>query len=104
MSHVVVRNRHLLQYLVSGNTKLVRSIIRNSDASLIRAISEIALNILTVDLELTSKQKRSLRRYKPQLRLLADKGTSLASKKRCLNPLFLRKLLTVGLEKLGYDG
>ena len=84
MSSVVRRALPMLKSLVDANPKLIKAIIENASPDFIKAISEIALNMLKGIIKLTPHQKQRLSRYKKQFRSLAKKTLSLKKKRKLL--------------------
>jgi site-specific DNA-adenine methylase len=81
-------NYHKLQVLRKANPKLRKAIISNCNKELLNAISEIALNVLQVNIELPATSRQKLRKHKTALRALADRRKLLrrsAVKRRVLN-------------------
>ena len=78
------KHRQTLLVLTKARPKLVKEIISTADKSLIHALSECALNILTGVVPLTPAKKKKLTKFKNKLRSLATKRTSLKNKKNLL--------------------
>ena len=55
-----------------------------SDPQIINAISECVLNLVAGNIQLSSKQKKKLKKYKKDLRILATKTTSKLRKRKIL--------------------
>lgn len=108
-SDLLSDNRYILLALQSNNKKLVRDILKNADAKLIKTICEIIYNILQGNVELTSDVKRALERYKKQLRCLScTKKKGISKKKKIIQkgagfiPLLIGSVLS-GLTKTVAD-
>ena len=83
MSGRVKRQVLCLQMLnTTKNTKLRKAILKYADADLISALCECAHNILRGTVRLTLGEKVRLRKYKNQLRLIANRRLSIARKRR----------------------
>ncbi len=84
MSSYVKRALPLLQVIAKAKPKVRNAIIEHGPADLIKAISEIVLNVLKGVVRLTAAQKKRLVRYKNKLRALASNKVSQRVKKRFL--------------------
>lgn len=78
------KNKFLLYALQSAKPKLFKSIIENSDPSLILAICEIIHNILKGNVRLNNHTRNKLKRYKKVLRCIACPKQSISSKRRII--------------------
>ncbi len=76
MSDYVKRALPLLQVIAKSKPKVRNAIIEHGPADLIKAISEIVLNVLKGVVRLTAAQKKRLVRYKNKLRALASNKVS----------------------------
>ena len=56
------------------NAKLRKAILEHADPELIHALCECAHNILRGNVQMTSREKARLRKYKTRLRLIARKN------------------------------
>lgn len=77
-------NKYILYTLNKAKPKLRKAIIKNSDDALIKALSEISLNTLNGNLELTGGAKNKLKKYKRKLRCIACPKRKLKSKRNIL--------------------
>lgn len=84
MAPRVKTNRALLEVLHKAKPALVRAIIEKSDREIIYTICEICDNLLRGNIPLTESQKAKLKRYRVQIRNLAQKGGSLQKKKKII--------------------
>ena len=66
------------------NAKLRKAILEHADPELIHALCECAHNILRGNVQMTSREKARLRKYKTKLRLIARKNLSVTQKRRKL--------------------
>ena len=66
------------------NAKLRKAILEHADPELIHALCECAHNILRGNVQMTSREKARLRKYKTKLRLIARKNLSMTQKRRKL--------------------
>jgi hypothetical protein len=82
MSQRVKDHTSVLRRLVSCSKQKRKQILLNADAELIKTISEIALNTLNSNVELSDDQFKKLCRHKNTLRDLADKRVSVKKKKK----------------------
>ena len=64
------------------NAKLRKAILEHADPELIHALCECAHNILRGNVQMTSREKARLRKYKTKLRLIARKDLSVTQKRR----------------------
>jgi len=93
-------NYHHLQVLKTAKPQLRKAIIKNCDGELVKAISECVLNVLQDKVKITPCQK--LRKFKGNLRAIANRRVSLSAQKRLINqrdgylvPLLIAILPTV---------
>lgn len=70
-----------LQYLARCDKPTARSIINKANPQLIDCVSDICHNILKGKVNLSSKEKARLSKYKKQIRAVAKKSGSKKSKK-----------------------
>ena len=84
MAPSVKTHRAVLQVLQSAKPNLRKAILRESDKALVYAICEICDNLLLGNIPLTSAQKTKLKRYRNDLRRLAQKGEGWKTKKEHL--------------------
>ena len=84
MAPSVKTHRAVLQVLQSAKPNLRKAILRESDKALVYAICEICDNLLLGNIPLTSAQKSKLKRYRNDLRRLAQKGEGWKAKKEHL--------------------
>ena len=77
-------NKHLLFVLKKASPKLRKSILLAAPDDLIKAIYEIAFNILTANHKINFKSKEELKKYKSHLRKLVQPTRSLTSKRKVL--------------------
>ena len=66
------------------NAKLRKAILEHADPELIHALCECAHTILRGNVQMTSREKARLRKYKTKLRLIARKNLSVTQKRRNL--------------------
>ena len=85
MSSLVKRALPLLKLLVNSNPKLKKAVIKYATPDVVKAISEIVLNMLKGVIKLSSRQKRRLTRYKKEFRSLGKKSVSVFKKRKLLN-------------------
>ncbi len=84
MSSYVKRALPLLQVIAKAKPKARNAIIQHAPTDLIKAISEIVLNVLKGVVRLTAAQKKRLVRYKNKLRALASNKVSQKIKRKFL--------------------
>ena len=92
-------NYHNLHVLKDARPKLRRAILAKSDKELVHSVGECALNVLQSNVKLSNCMKRKLRKFKRQLRTVADRHVPLARKKKLIiqSGGFLVPLLSVVL-------
>ena len=84
MSANVKRALPFLQVIAKSKPKIRNAIIEHGPAELIKAISEIVLNVLKGVVKLTARQKKRLIRYKNKLRALSSNKVSQKIKRKFL--------------------
>ena len=108
MSSLVKRALPLLKLLVNSNSKLKKAVINYATSDIIKAISEIVLNMLKGVIRLTSRQKQRLSRYKKEFRSLGKKSVSVIKKRKLLNQkgggAALAAILPIALAVLAQKG
>jgi hypothetical protein len=77
-------NYSAFELLKTSKPKLRNEIIAKCGPGLLRCLSECALNVLEGNVKLSKCAKRKLRKYKGQLRKVADKRVSKAKKKKII--------------------
>ena len=74
-----------LLLLVNSKPSVVKKILKNADKSLIKALSEVALNMLNGAVSLSTSQKAKLRRFKKPMRdLTTTPQTKLLAKRKII--------------------
>ena len=90
-------HKQTLVLISKATPKAAKKIIAGADGSLIRAISEVCLNILNGVIPLSGPKKRKISKFKKNLRKMVSKA-SLASKRTTLQEGgFLSMLLSAAL-------
>jgi len=84
MAPSVKTHRAVLEVLQTAKPNLRKAILRESDKSIVYAICEICDNLLIGNIPLTPTQKNKLKRYRDDLRSLAQKGKGWKAKKEHL--------------------
>lgn len=77
-------NKHMLFVLKKATPKLRKAILKSAPDELIKAINEIAYNILNGNHRIGKKNKENLKKYKSQLRKLTQPNKSLKTKRKVL--------------------
>lgn len=77
-------NKYLLLVLKKAPPKLRRAILQSAPDELIRAINEIAYNILKGNHKISRKSRNDLKKYKNQLRKLIKPSRSVTTKRKVL--------------------
>ena len=91
------RHRRTLMILSKATPKAAKKIIARAPASLIKAISEICLNLITGVIPLTATKKKRLGRYKDSLRSMSS-NEGVAVKRQVLqNGGFLKALTSLAI-------
>ncbi len=85
MSEYVKRTLPLLQVLTKSKPQIRDAIIQHGPTDLIKAISEIVLNVLKGVIKITPRQKKRLVRYKDKLRALTSNKVSQKVKRKFLS-------------------
>lgn len=84
MSDRLKQNIQLLQTLTQSNPKVQRALIREGGTDLVHSLCEICLNILKSNIDLTTEEKKALKKHKNIIRYLAKKKNSITSKRKFL--------------------
>lgn len=84
MSQRIRKNSIYLQLLLKTHKSQQKALLNSISPDQLKAISEIALNILHGGLPLSSSQKKRLTPYRKAIRLIGHKKSSQKSKKRTL--------------------
>jgi hypothetical protein len=101
MSELIKNCESELKFLSKANAAQRRKVLKNSRKCLIKAISEIVLNCLLGNIPMNQCRRNRLKKYKKLLNKLANRTTSLNSKKKLIlqkGSGFLSILLPVALE------
>jgi len=77
-------NYHNLHVMKDARRKLRRAILANSDKELLDTVCECSLNVLQGNVKLSNCKKRKLRKFRRQLRTVADRHVPLARKKELI--------------------
>ena len=85
MSEYMKRSLPLLQVLAESKPQIRDAIVQHGPTELIKAISEIVLNVLKGVIKITPKQKKRLARYKNELRDLTSNRVSQKVKRKFLS-------------------
>ena len=103
MSKRLNNNASYLHVLAKGTHKQRQGVIQGANKELITCLCECALNVLNGNISLKPADKRRLKKYKQNLRSLADRKLSTQKKKKTLNQKggFLGALFTPILSALG---
>lgn len=87
MSQVIKKNADFLRLVLSTPSRLQRTaLLKTVTPDQLQAIGTIAINLLRGSLPMTESYKRKLRRYRVQIRLLADRKASKKKRKEALQP------------------
>ncbi len=85
MSKYVKRTLPLLQVLANSKPQIRNAIVQHGPTDLIKAISEIVLNVLKGVIKITPRQRKRLARYKNKLRALTNNKVSEKTKRKFLS-------------------
>ena len=97
MRHVSKAKKTLI-LLANSKSAAAKKIIAKASQNVLKAISELALNMLNGVLTLNDAQKKRMKRHKNNMRRLADVNSTLSAKKKIIQKGgFLSTLLSVGL-------
>ena len=80
----VKKYAHHLKVMGNATPSMCKAMVKSADAGLVRCLCECALNILKGNVPLSTLQKRRLARHKKELRCIANRKTSIATKKKVL--------------------
>lgn len=99
MSSRVKRQANVLKVLAKAHPHVCHAIIKGANKDLLQCLAECAYNILRGNVALTPSQKKSLTKYKKQIRQVADKKTILKRKRQIVQkggflPALLAPLLS----------
>jgi hypothetical protein len=90
-----MENREFFSFLSKIPPKRQKNIIKGADKDILVALSEICLNLIKRNINLTEKEKRRLRPYAKQVYLLSQKKPSFNKKKKVVQVGgFLSTILT----------
>lgn len=84
MSEVVMRYLPILELLSQVNKNSRLKILKGADFALIKSIVECVYNVLEGNVELKPHEKRSLKKYKNELREISKPGRNYALKKKVI--------------------
>src|SRR5215510_2409067 len=80
-----IRSNYSTPKLLSKATpELRKAIISKCGPELLKCISEVAVNVLKGNVQLSSCSKKKLKKHRGQIRKVADKKVSAATKKKIL--------------------
>ena len=91
------RHRKTLLLISKSSPKAAKKIIAKANGSLIKAISEICLNILNGVIPLSNPKKRDIGRFKDSLRSMVGRGNLVAKRATLQRGGFLAALASVAL-------
>lgn len=91
---------HELRIILQGPVGQVRRLLQRADWNLLRALTEIAYNLVQGNVQLTKSQQAKLKRYRRFLAKLGNSKSSLASRHLLLTktrntPKILKDILRV---------
>lgn len=84
MSNILQRNGAFIRLLYECPPRQRKSLIQYITDDQLRALSQIALNVLQGNVPITDSYKKKLKRYKDVIRSLASRQISKARKRRAL--------------------
>lgn len=84
MAQRVKSNRAILEVLQKAKPNLRKAIIQASDKEIVHLICEVCENLLLGNIPLSPEQKIKLKKYRTQIRKLAQRGDSVKKKKEIL--------------------
>ena len=96
MSTCVKHSFPILENICSApSVPKVVQLLKSADDGVINSLTEIAYNVLYVDLPMGETDKAYLRQHKPELRSLSNKNLSAKSRRKVAieNPKFIQVLL-----------
>lgn len=77
-------NRFILCVLRNADSKLQKAILKNARPDVIKAIAEIAYNVLHGNVSICNRTKKQLIKYKKPIRKLGKPSTKISYKRRLL--------------------
>lgn len=80
--HDIRKHLPLLKFIASSKPKIRKAIIDEGGPNVIRLLCECSHNLINGNCNLSSAQFKKVKRYKKQLRLLADKKVSVKRKRK----------------------
>lgn len=80
----IKRNLPILRTLKTCNIKLRKSILKTCEQDTIKALLELAINVLNGNLQISSVHKQKLQSYKNKIRKLASRKTNFKVKRKIL--------------------
>ena len=89
-----------LVLLANSKPKVARKIIKSAGGNVLKAISEICLNMLNGVINLSSNQKKKLKKHRAVMRKLTEKNTLTTRRKLLQKGNFIGSLLSIGLPLL----
>ena len=78
------KHARVFKWLKSAKPDQIKTFIKSADNKFIKTVCECSLNVLRGNVPISIKHKQRLKRYKKDLRQLADKKVSLKHKKKLL--------------------
>ena len=74
----------VFKWLKNAKPNKIKTFIKSADNKFIKTVCECSLNVLRGNVPISNKHKQSLKKYKKDLRHLANKKVSLNQKKKLL--------------------
>ena len=89
-----------LVLLANAKPTVAKKIIKSASGNVVKAISEICLNMLNGVINLSSTHKKKLKKYRSTMRKLTEKNTIASRRKLIQRGNFVGSLLSIGLPLL----
>ena len=87
--------------LANAKPSAAKKIIKNASHNVLKAVSEICLNMLNGVVNLSVSHKKKLKKYRNTMRKLAEKNTSLTARRKLMQRGgFIGSVLGIGLPLL----
>ena len=96
----VKKCKKTLILLANSKPDAAKKIIKSAGGSVLKAISEICLNMLNGVINLSSTQKKKLKKHRAVMRKLTEKNTLTTRRKLLQKGNFIGSLLSIGLPLL----
>ena len=110
MSRLTSSQGNFLRFFPDASPRQQRDLLRNLTPPQVKAITEVALNLLTGNIPLSAQEKKRLKRWATPIRVVANAKASLKKRKAHMTSRVVSTLLKLALpvlqscEKRNKDG